>query len=117
MDTRIIINLFHVLFVVPILLWVGISRGIFPEGVFTFLLVLGILVILYQGYKTYIRILAQSQYMWVNLVHVLWVGPLLVYIGYMKKDTPRPAYELLLLTAFGALGYHLYELASYYDYL
>jgi hypothetical protein len=35
----------------------------------------------------------------------------------MKKDTPRPAYELLLLTAFGALGYHLYEIASYYDYL
>jgi hypothetical protein len=35
----------------------------------------------------------------------------------MKKDTPRPAYELLLLTAFAAFGYHLYELAAYSDFL
>jgi N,N'-diacetyllegionaminate synthase len=34
-----------------------------------------------------------------------------------KKETPRSAYEILLLTSFGALGYHLYELATQYDFL
>lgn len=55
--------------------------------------------------------------MWVNLIHFLWIGPLILYIGAYKKETPRPAYELLLLTTFGALGYHLYELATQYDFL
>lgn len=63
------------------------------------------------------RFQTKSQLIWINLVHVLWVGPLLLYIGAKKKDTPRPAYELLLLTGFAALGYHLYELAAYSDFL
>lgn len=47
---------------------------------------------------------------WVNLVHVLYVAPLLIYIGYKEKDTPRYAYELLALLGFAALGYHIYSL-------
>jgi len=70
-------------------------------------------VVLYHGYKAFSRLVKGSNYAWVNLVHALWVGPLLIYIGANKKDTLRPAYELLLLTAFGALGYHIYALASY----
>jgi hypothetical protein len=53
----------------------------------------------------------------VNLIHALWVGPLLLYIGIHKKETVRAAYELLLLTGFAALGYHLYELAAHYDFI
>jgi hypothetical protein len=117
MDTHIIINLFHIILVVPFLLWIGISRGSFPDWIFTTLLALGIIVFFYQGYKAYTRILSQSYYIWVNLIHVLWIAPLLIYIGYRKKDTPRPAYELLLLTAFGALGYHMYQMAAHYDFL
>jgi hypothetical protein len=117
MDTHIIINLFHILLIAPFLIWIGISRGKFPEEVFTGLMALGILVTLYQGYKAYMRYTAGSAYIWVNLIHVLWIGPLITYIGYRKKDTPRAAYELLLLTAFGAFGYHMYELASQYDFL
>jgi len=117
MDTHIIINLFHILLIAPFLLWVGISRGSFPDWVFTTLMALGAILVLYQGCKAYTRFVKGSNYIWVNLIHVLWVGPLLLYIGYKKKDTPRPAYELLLLTAFGAFGYHLYSLASEYDFL
>ena len=117
MDTHVLINLFHILLIAPFLIWIGISRGVFPEQVFTGLMALGIIVVLYQGYKAYMRYTSGSSYIWVNLIHVLWIGPLLVYIGYKKKDTPRAAYELLLLTAFGALGYHMYELASQYDFL
>jgi len=117
MDTRIVINLFHILLVAPFLIWIGITRGNLPEVVFPGLVGLGIFIVLYHGYKAWVRYGQGSQYIWVNLIHFLWVGPLLVYIGAGKKQTQRPAYELLLVTTFGALGYHLYELATQYDFL
>jgi hypothetical protein len=117
MDTRVILNLFHILLVAPFLIWIGISRGVFPDWVFISLIVLGIFITLYHAYKAFNRYIAGSSYIWVNLIHALWVGPLLLYIGAKKKDAPRSAYEMLLLTAFGALGYHLYSLASHYDFL
>jgi hypothetical protein len=117
MDTRIIINLFHILLVAPFLIWIGITRGNLPEVVFPGLLGLGIFIVLYHGYKAWVRYGQGSQYIWINLIHMLWVGPLLVYIGAGKKETQRPSYDLLLLTAFGALGYHLYLLATQYDFL
>lgn len=117
MDTHVILNIFHILIVAPFLIWVGVSRGSLPDGVFTSLIVLGIVITLYHAYKAYNRYVAGSSYIWVNLIHALWVGPLMFYIGVQKKDTPRSAFELMLLTAFGALGYHLYSLASHYDFL
>ena len=103
--------------VAPFFIWVGISRDRLPDGVFTALIVLGILLTLYHGYKAYNRLVAKSSYAWVNLVHVLWVGPLLLYAGIHKKETPRSAFELILLTGFAALGYHMYEMAAHYDFL
>lgn len=117
MDAHVLINLFHIFLVVPFLVWVGISRGSLPPAIFTTLIVLGIVVTLYHAFKAYIRWTSNSNFVWVNLIHALWVGPLLFYIGINKEKTQRPAYELLLLTAFGALGYHLYELAAYSDFL
>jgi hypothetical protein len=46
----------------------------------------------------------------VNLLHVFLVAPLLLWIGYHEKKTERPAYDMLLIAAFGAFGYHLYKL-------
>jgi hypothetical protein len=43
-------------------------------------------------------------------MHVGLIAPLLLYIGYQQKDTPRQAYEMLLLLAFAAVGYHLFSL-------
>jgi hypothetical protein len=116
MDARVILNLFHILAVAPLFLWVGISRTTIPTWVYGLLFFLGLVLVVYHGYKAYVRILQKSTYAWVNLVHALIVGPLLLYIGAMKKDTPRAAYEGLLLVGFAALGYHLYELAMYHDF-
>ena len=41
---------------------------------------------------------------------MLFIGPLLIYIGLMEQQTPRAAYELLAITGFGAAGYHIYHL-------
>ncbi len=72
--------------------------------------VVGILITLYHGYKSILKLKAGSQSLWVNLLHVLFVGPLLIYIGLNEQQTPRAAYELLAITGFGAAGYHIYSL-------
>jgi hypothetical protein len=72
--------------------------------------VVGIVVTLYHGYKSILKLKAGSHSLWVNLLHVLFVGPLLIYIGLNEQQTPRAAYELLAITGFGAAGYHIYYL-------
>jgi hypothetical protein len=43
------------------------------------------------------------------------VAPLLIYIGYNKKETPRFAYELMLMGGFAAGGYHLFSVVKQLD--
>jgi len=45
-------------------------------------------------------------------MHIGLIAPLLFWIGYYKKDTTRPAFEMLLLLAFAALGYNLKSLVT-----
>jgi hypothetical protein len=113
MDTHSIINLLHILFVTPLFLYVSIQRNDNPDAMFNFLLVLGGFITLYHLFKSYMKYKVNSPFLWVNLIHVFYVGPLLIYIGYNKKETPRVAYEILMLLAFAAGGYHLYQLAHY----
>ncbi len=110
MDPHILLSLFHIFAVVPFFLYVAFNREAVSSYIYTFLLILGVGIGVYHGYKALRRYQIQSPHMWINLIHVLYVAPLLVYIGYNEKSTPRPAYELLAMIAFAALGYHLYSL-------
>jgi hypothetical protein len=103
------VHLFHILFVGTLFLYVGIESKNTPAFMYPFLLGLGIFIILYHAYKTYLKYSAGKN-PWVNLIHILIVGPLLIYIGYNKQLTPRYAYELLLMLGFAAIGYHGYYL-------
>ena len=103
------VHLFHILFVGTFFLYVGIKSTNTPAFMYPFLLGLGIFIILYHAYKTYFKYSAGKN-PWVNLIHILIVGPLLIYIGYNKQLTPRYAYELLLMLGFAAIGYHGYYL-------
>ncbi len=102
-----IISIFHIACIVPLLLFVGFKRADTPEWLYHVLFGLGILVVVYHGIKAMMRYYSKSLVFWVNIIHVLLVGPLLIWIGYFGKKTQRPAYEMLLITGFGALGYHL----------
>ena len=53
---------------------------------------------------------ANSQTLYINLIHVFLFAPLIIYIGYNAKKTPRSAYEMLGLITFSALGYHIYNM-------
>ena len=110
MDIHILLSLFHIFFVVPVLLYVALSKANTTPTMYQIFLFLGVVVFLYQGYKVFDRLNTGSPYVWVNLIHVLFVAPLMIYIGYTGKDTPRVAYELLALITFAALGYHTYSL-------
>ena len=109
-DPHIMLAVGHILIIAPFLLYVGIQRAAIPGWIYTLLLVLGGVLFLYHGYRAYIRIIKASPYAWVNLIHAIIVAPLLLYIGFKGRESPRYAYELLLMVGFAALGYHLYSL-------
>jgi hypothetical protein len=110
MDSHLLLSLFHIFAVVPLLLYVAINRADTAKPVYGFLLVLGTIVTLYHAYKGWNRYISGSTALWISVLHFLYVGPLLMYIGYKEKDTPRYVYEVLAIVAFGALGYHTYHL-------
>ena len=115
MDYHFVLSIFHIIFVVPLFLYIGFSRSSIPMWFFNAILVLGLFVLAYHGYKLILRLKNRSNYSWVNLLHILTVAPLLIYIGYNKKDTPRFAYELSIMIAFAAGGYHLYSIVNQLD--
>lgn len=107
-----LIAIVHIFFIAPLFLAVGFLRGATPDWLYWILLAMGIVVFVYHGWKAVIRWLAGSGLIWISLIHVLLIAPLLIYVGYMKKNTERFAYELMMLAGFGALGYHSYVLGS-----
>lgn len=109
-NPRIIIALFHILLVVPLFLFVGAKRSDTPAELYQVLLVIGAFVLAYHLWRLSVKYRSGLSGQWVNLIHVLLIAPLLIYIGSNEKDTPRFAYELLLIAGFGAMGYHLVTL-------
>jgi hypothetical protein len=112
MDIHLLLAVFHIFFVVPLFLYIGLQRAATPEWLYTVVYGLGLLLLVYHGSKAVIRYNAGSSGAWINAFHALLIAPLLIWIGYYGKKTERPAYELLLIAGFGALGYHLKTLAA-----
>jgi Na+-transporting methylmalonyl-CoA/oxaloacetate decarboxylase beta subunit len=101
------VHLFHILIVGTLFLYVGIKSTNTPTFMYPILLTLGIIIVFYHLYKTYLKVSAGKN-PWVNLFHIFIVGPLLIYIGYNKQTTPRYAFEFLLMLGFASIGYHGY---------
>jgi hypothetical protein len=115
MDPHIAIALFHILLVVPLFLAIGFLRANTPDWLYWVLLVLGLIIGVYHAYKLFLRYTYKTGGQWINWIHILFVAPLLVYIGYNKKESLRASYELLLIGGFGALGYHTLSIARSMD--
>lgn len=108
-ESRYFVHLFHILFVGGLFLYVGIAKTTIPAFMYTFLLILGIIIILYHGCKAYKK-LQDGKNPWVNYIHIFLVGPLLIYIGLNREKTQRLYFELLLMLGFASIGYHGYYL-------
>jgi len=109
METSTFVHLFHILIVGGLFLYVGINREKIYGWLFNVLFYLGFIIIFYHLYKAY-GYLKANKGIWVNLIHILIVGPLLVYIGYNGEKTSRKFFEMLLMLGFASIGYHLYYL-------
>ena len=109
MDIHVFVYLFHIIIVGSLFIYVGINKDKIPPLMYPILFYLGIFIIIYHIYKVYNYIKLGKGY-WVNLIHILIVGPILIYIGYNGEKTQRLYYELLLMLGFAAIGYHGYYL-------
>ena len=109
MDSHTLIHLFHIFVVGGLFIYVGMNREKINATLFPILFYLGIGIIIYHLYKAY-SYLNAGKGIWVNLIHILIVGPLLVYIGYYRESVTRKYFEMLLMLGFAAIGYHLYYL-------
>jgi hypothetical protein len=110
MDIYPLIAIAHIAVIVPLLFYVGFNRAATPEWIYSLLFGLGLLVLAYHAYKGVERWAAGSPLVWIHVLHVAIVAPVLLWTGYHGKKTDRPAYEMLLLLAFAALGHHVYKL-------
>ena len=111
-DNHFWLAIIHLLFVTPLFLYVGFTRAETPRWLYLALLTIGAVILVYHGFKLVLRLKSRSSYAWVNAIHVALVAPLLIFIGYHKKETPRSAYELLLMLGFAAGGYHMFSLVK-----
>jgi hypothetical protein len=111
MNKEQLVHLFHILIVGGLFLYVGSQRDKIPAFMYPILLTLGSIISLYHIYKAYKYMKAKKPY-WINLIHIFIVGPLLVYIGYNREKTSRRFFEMLLMLAFAAIGYHGYYLVN-----
>lgn len=102
--------LFHVLIVFPLFFYIAFFRGLVPPWVYHMLTIIGLVIIVYHLYMAFQRWTSHSPFLWVNIMHIIFIGPLLVYIGKNDYNTPKWAFEVLALSAFAALGYNIYQL-------
>lgn len=99
-----LVNLFHVVFVSSFFIYIGIYREQIYKPVYTLLIIIGIFILVYHSYKSYIR----NSGAWINYLHIFLFAPLILIIGINGTNTSRKYYEMLLMLGMASLGYHLY---------
>jgi hypothetical protein len=99
------IELLHILFVGPLLVYIGNTYG---TGLSKFLLMIlaisGLLISLYHTYLVYKKGINNG---FIYLLHALIFGPLLLYVGLTGSKGFWGAYSVLMMIGFAAIGYHL----------
>ena len=109
MSKDLFVHLFHILIVGSLFLYVGIMKTHIPTFMYSVLIILGIIIILYHIFKVYKK-LKLGLNPWINYIHIFIIGPLLLYIGLNREKTQRLYFEILLMLGFSAIGYHGYYL-------
>ncbi len=109
------INLAHIVVIVPILYYIYKNQKELKEKDCKYILYNGIIGFVYHLYK-YKEVMDGKEEKWkdwIFLLHILFIFPLLIYIGYNCEKTKRKYFELLLVGMFAALGYHTYNFFKY----
>jgi hypothetical protein len=56
-----------------------------------------------------------KDFSYIYWLHILFVGPLFIYIGYTKKDVPDNVFNFLIILGVIVSIYHTFKLAEYYQ--
>lgn len=97
----IFVKLFHIIFVGGFLSYVGLMRTDVNPIIYNILFWLAIFIFCYHLYRA-----TTKKNPWINLIHILVIAPLIFYIGYNREETPRFAFEILLMLSITAIGYN-----------
>ena len=108
-----IINILHILIIVPLLFLVYYNQKQLPKWSCILLMLISSLSFIYHIYKLVTITDNEKWKIWIYFIHILFILPLIFYIGYNCNETRRMYFELLLLVSFAALGYHLFNLIKY----
>lgn len=102
------VNLLHILFVAPLLAYVGLNGKNTEEWVFRLLMYTGIFVFAYHLWRFTQN---TSEYgRMINLFHIAIVAPLLFFVGFYGENTLPLFYNILFLLSIIVLFYHAYSL-------
>lgn len=105
--THAIVHALHLLVLGPLLIGIGLG---YLSGWPRVVAGLGIVIVLYHAWKTYVKWSAGKS-AWVNLLHLLVVGPALIVEGSLSNP-PRYVKEIILMLGIAAVGYHGYYLIA-----
>ena len=83
-----------------------------PKMMYPVIFLLGIIVLLYHIYK-----MIYNKDPWIHYIHLIYIGPLLLYIGwYQEKSSPK-AFLIAIMIAGATFAYHLYRLLIKTSYI
>jgi len=105
LPTNAFINLFHLLFVAPLLLYIGQQKSDAPAQVYSILLALSLVVLLYHSWR--LSTLGMNP---INLFHVAFVAPFLFYIAWNKGMVDARLFMLASALAVLVIVYHAWRL-------
>lgn len=104
------VNLIHLLFSGPVLIYIGLMKPQF-EWIYWLLLLTGLYVLVHFLIWIAKEKELTARHVW-YFVHILLVVPLLLYVGWKKTATPSTVYSLVLALGIAAFGYHLTRLVQ-----
>jgi hypothetical protein len=107
MDSHTVLHLAHLLVLGPLLIAIGLGYSFGLPRIA--IAALGVFITLYHAYKTYAKV-TNGQNPWVNLIHVLVVGPALIANGLTET---RWSQEIVLMLGFAAVAYHGFYLMPF----
>ena len=57
-----------------------------------------------------------KDYSYIYWIHILFVGPLFIYLGLVKQDTPDMVFNTVLAIGVIVIIYHGYKLYDYFNF-
>jgi len=54
-----------------------------------------------------------TDFSWVYWLHILFAGPLFIYVGYYKQQVPETVFNFLVVLGIVIIVYHIYKLYLY----